>query len=242
MTRGDRPPPREATNLRSDHSPRPSCAHLLARARHAGTQAGSSRSRHSRPSVPERAVDGAARGDASCGHVWGLSRRPVANSICRVSRLRSLDRAPLDRSSTSSTAILPTSGRRRISGSRATAGYRYSRDGEPNVPMQCWGPETSQWAHQILDGAQVRLVPDPSAADVDKFGRSLRYVPLSDGTDHSVLAASEGMAAVPALHHTVEQKRGHRCRTHQRPIPPGRLVGSAVQRQRVKSNDHRYGP
>lgn len=65
---------------------------------------------------------------------------------------------------------------------------------KPNVPVQCWGPEASQWAHQILDGAQVRLVPDPSAADVDKFGRSLRCITLTDGTDYSVLAAGEGMA------------------------------------------------
>lgn len=65
---------------------------------------------------------------------------------------------------------------------------------KPNVPVQCWGPEASQWAHQTLDGAQVRLVTDPSADDVDKFGRSLRYITLADGTDYSVLAAGEGMA------------------------------------------------
>ncbi|MCZ4645129.1 thermonuclease family protein [Rhodococcus erythropolis] len=65
---------------------------------------------------------------------------------------------------------------------------------KPNVPVQCWGPEASQWAHQTLDGAQVRLVPDPAADDVDKFGRSLRYMTLADGTDYSVLAAGEGMA------------------------------------------------
>ncbi|OKA12746.1 nuclease [Rhodococcus erythropolis] len=65
---------------------------------------------------------------------------------------------------------------------------------KPDAPVQCWGPEASQWAHQILDGAQVRLAMDPAAGDVDKFGRSLRYITLADGTDYSVLAASEGMA------------------------------------------------
>lgn len=65
---------------------------------------------------------------------------------------------------------------------------------KPNVSVQCWGPEASQWAHQTLDGAQVRLVPDPAADDVDKFGRSLRYITLADGRDYSVLAAGEGMA------------------------------------------------
>ncbi|MCW2093462.1 UNVERIFIED_ORG: micrococcal nuclease [Rhodococcus erythropolis] len=65
---------------------------------------------------------------------------------------------------------------------------------KPDAPVQCWGPEASQWAHQMLDGAQVRLVMDPAAGDVDKFGRSLRYITLADGTDYSVLAATEGMA------------------------------------------------
>ncbi|WP_404650497.1 thermonuclease family protein [Rhodococcus sp. 27YEA6] len=65
---------------------------------------------------------------------------------------------------------------------------------KPNAPVQCWGPEASQWAHQMLDGAQVRLIMDPAASDVDKFGRSLRYITLADGTDYGVLAASEGMA------------------------------------------------
>ncbi|MET3959811.1 micrococcal nuclease [Rhodococcus sp. OAS809] len=65
---------------------------------------------------------------------------------------------------------------------------------KPDVAVQCWGPEASQWAHQMLDGAQVRLIMDPAAGDLDKFGRALRYVALADGTDYSVLAASEGMA------------------------------------------------
>jgi len=65
---------------------------------------------------------------------------------------------------------------------------------KPDAPVQCWGPEASQWAHQMLDGAQVRLIMDPAAGDVDKFGRSLRYITLADGADYGVLAASEGMA------------------------------------------------
>ncbi|MDV6277701.1 thermonuclease family protein [Rhodococcus erythropolis] len=65
---------------------------------------------------------------------------------------------------------------------------------KPDAAVQCWGPEASQWAHHILDGAQVTLLTDPSADDVDKYGRSLRYITLTDGTDYSVLAATEGMA------------------------------------------------
>ena len=64
---------------------------------------------------------------------------------------------------------------------------------KPDAPVQCWGPEASQCTHQMLDGAQVRLIMDPAADDIDKFGRSLRYITLADGTDYSVLAAREGM-------------------------------------------------
>ena len=73
---------------------------------------------------------------------------------------------------------------------------------KPDVPVQCWGPEASRWAHQILDDAQVRLTADLTADDVDKYGRSLRYITLPGGTDYSVLAAGEGMAREYPSHAT----------------------------------------
>lgn len=65
---------------------------------------------------------------------------------------------------------------------------------DPDSPVECWGPESSAWAHQMLDGLTVTLTPDPGHDDTDRYGRALRYVALPDGTDYSILAAKRGMA------------------------------------------------
>lgn len=51
----------------------------------------------------------------------------------------------------------------------------------PEKPVQCYGPEASAETKRILDGKKVYLIPDPMSSDKDKYGRSLRYVFLSDG-------------------------------------------------------------
>ncbi|OZD60818.1 hypothetical protein CH263_20220 [Rhodococcus sp. 06-1059B-a] len=61
-------------------------------------------------------------------------------------------------------------------------------------PVQCWGPEASEWAHSVLDGAWVTAVADPVAGDVDRYGRALWYLMLGNGTNYSELAAENGMA------------------------------------------------
>ncbi|REK78309.1 nuclease [Rhodococcus erythropolis] len=65
---------------------------------------------------------------------------------------------------------------------------------KPDAAVQCWGPEASAWAHTMLDDAAVTLTGDPRSDDVDRYGRSLRYLTLPDGTDYGVLAARSGMA------------------------------------------------
>lgn len=64
---------------------------------------------------------------------------------------------------------------------------------EPGHPVDCWGPEASAWAHATLDGKRVRVVPDPSQDQVDRYGRTLAYLILPDGVNYSVLAAEQGM-------------------------------------------------
>ncbi|MET1015605.1 MAG: thermonuclease family protein, partial [Leifsonia flava] len=46
----------------------------------------------------------------------------------------------------------------------------------PNAPIECFGPEASAYLTGLLSGASVRLEPDPSQADADRYGRLLRYV------------------------------------------------------------------
>ncbi|GAB3410990.1 hypothetical protein GCM10027515_31980 [Schumannella luteola] len=58
---------------------------------------------------------------------------------------------------------------------------------KPNSPVECWGPEASAHTTELLPaGTAVRLEPDPTQGDADRYGRLLRYlwVPAStnDGT------------------------------------------------------------
>lgn len=64
----------------------------------------------------------------------------------------------------------------------------------PNEPVECFGPEASAFAHQLLDGQTVTLRSDPTQDKVDHYGRELRYVILPDGRNYSIVAAQRGMA------------------------------------------------
>ena len=62
-------------------------------------------------------------------------------------------------------------------------------------PIECFGPEASDFAKSVLDGQQVTLEFDESQGRTDKYGRTLAYVwvELADG-DRALmnLAAVEG--------------------------------------------------
>lgn len=47
---------------------------------------------------------------------------------------------------------------------------------KPNSPVECFGPEASQFATSRLDGAMVTLEADPSQSSTDRYGRTLAYV------------------------------------------------------------------
>lgn len=59
---------------------------------------------------------------------------------------------------------------------------------------QCWAKEATAFARTTLEGKHVRIVEDRSQADRDRYGRSLRYIVLPDGSNFSVLAARAGTA------------------------------------------------
>ena len=46
----------------------------------------------------------------------------------------------------------------------------------PGRPVECFGPQASEFARQVLDGATVLLELDPSQGETDRFGRLLAYV------------------------------------------------------------------
>lgn len=53
---------------------------------------------------------------------------------------------------------------------------------KPNAPVQCYGPQASDYTTKNLDGQAVRLEADPTNDNRDRYGRLLRYVYLQDGT------------------------------------------------------------
>jgi endonuclease YncB( thermonuclease family) len=65
---------------------------------------------------------------------------------------------------------------------------------DPGSPVQCYGPEASARARELLEGQSVRLVADPSQGERDKYGRLLRYVELADGVDFGLTMIRDGYA------------------------------------------------
>lgn len=65
---------------------------------------------------------------------------------------------------------------------------------DPRKPVQCFGKEASEKMHEFVSGARVRLESDPQADERDKYGRLLRNLVASDGTDINALMVREGYA------------------------------------------------
>ncbi len=65
---------------------------------------------------------------------------------------------------------------------------------KPNAPVQCFGPEASEFAAQTLSGKSVRLEADSLSDNRDRYDRLLRYVYLQDGSFFEELMISKGYA------------------------------------------------
>jgi micrococcal nuclease len=65
---------------------------------------------------------------------------------------------------------------------------------DPRKPVQCFGKEASNHAHQLLDGTTVYLEQDASQGDYDKYNRLLRYIWLADGRMFNQVMIAEGYA------------------------------------------------
>ena len=64
----------------------------------------------------------------------------------------------------------------------------------PTKEVECYGPESSDFATDILAGTQVAIVTDASQGEVDKYGRTLAYVFLPEGQLFQELLVSGGYA------------------------------------------------
>lgn len=65
---------------------------------------------------------------------------------------------------------------------------------KPNAPVQCYGPEASEFATQTLSGKSVRLEADSLSDNRDRYDRLLRYVYLQDGSLFEELMIRKGYA------------------------------------------------
>lgn len=64
----------------------------------------------------------------------------------------------------------------------------------PELPNNCFAREATAKARKTLEGQPVRLEADKSQDNRDRYGRLLRYVILSDGTNFNRLMVAEGYA------------------------------------------------
>lgn len=65
---------------------------------------------------------------------------------------------------------------------------------DPRKPVQCFGEAAAAHTKAMLEGKDVRLEPDPTDSDRDKYKRLLRYVYLPDGTLLNRQLISDGFA------------------------------------------------
>jgi micrococcal nuclease len=65
---------------------------------------------------------------------------------------------------------------------------------DPRKPVECFGREASQRAHELLDGQSVTLEFDARQGREDRFGRTLAYVWLPDGRSFEEAMIAEGYA------------------------------------------------
>lgn len=65
---------------------------------------------------------------------------------------------------------------------------------DPVKPVECFGPEATEKAKQLLENKKVKLENDPTQGERDKYNRLLRYVFLEDGTNISKKMIEDGFA------------------------------------------------
>lgn len=63
---------------------------------------------------------------------------------------------------------------------------------KPNTPVQCYGPAAANYTKTTLTGKSFRLVSDKLSTNYDRYGRLLRYIYLTDGTNFNQSLISGG--------------------------------------------------
>ena len=74
----------------------------------------------------------------------------------------------------------------------------------PDSPVECFGPEASDFATGVLQGRAVTLESDPTQGEMDDYGRRLAYVWYVDAAGKAVLFNVQTIAAGMAREYTYE--------------------------------------
>jgi len=73
----------------------------------------------------------------------------------------------------------------------------------PSKPVQCFGPEASDFMKNKLEGEYVRLEVDPLSDNRDRYGRLLRFVYTKDGELVNQTLVAEGYGfAITGFNHS----------------------------------------
>jgi micrococcal nuclease len=65
---------------------------------------------------------------------------------------------------------------------------------DPRKPVQCFGREASAQGHKLLENQMIKIETEPAVGDLDKYGRTLGYVFLPDGTLYNQAMIADGYA------------------------------------------------
>ncbi len=69
---------------------------------------------------------------------------------------------------------------------------------DPRKPVQCYGPEASAKARELLAGKEIYIekdgIKEHTTGNYDKYGRVLAYVKMADGTLYNQKMIEEGFA------------------------------------------------
>jgi micrococcal nuclease len=65
---------------------------------------------------------------------------------------------------------------------------------DPRKPVQCYGPEASAKAHEILEEKEIYIEKEAAKGNYDKYGRVLAYAHMSDGSLYNEYMITHGFA------------------------------------------------
>jgi micrococcal nuclease len=97
---------------------------------------------------------------------------------------------------------------------------------KPNAPVECFGPQASDFAKAQLTGRAVRLEFDPSQGRTDQYGRTLAYLWV------------ERPGTTPTLFNRTAVRQGYAFERQYGPTPPAwkaelRAAQKAAQKHRA---------